>query len=88
MAPSRVTDADVIDLWRLMEVKRQRVRVEAAKFRVGQHVRINKEKMKFDKSAVNNFSTEIFRIVKVIDRRPRAVCELEDLNGTKIYGHF
>jgi hypothetical protein len=51
-------------------------------------VRISKEKMKFAKAAEHNFSTEIFRIIKVIHRRPRVVYELEDLNSTLIYGQF
>jgi len=51
-------------------------------------VRISKKKMKFAKARGHNFITEIFRIVKVIDRRPRAVYELEDLNGTPIDGQF
>ena len=66
IAPLRVTDADVLAICRRMEAKRQRVRVAKAKFLVGQHVRINKEKMKFAKAAEHNFSTEIFSIVKVI----------------------
>ena len=53
-----------------------------------QHVRISKEKIKFAKAAEHNFSTEIFRNVKVIHRRPRVVYELEDLNGTPIDGQF
>jgi len=44
--------------------------------------------MKFAKAVEHNFSTEIFRNFKVIDRRPRAVYELEDLIGTTIDGHF
>jgi len=48
--------------------------------RVGQHVRISKEKAKFAKSAEQKFSTEIFRIIKVIRRTVRPVYELEDLN--------
>jgi hypothetical protein len=51
-------------------------------------VRISKEKMKFAKALEHNFSTEIFRIVKVIHRQPRVVYELEDLNGTPIDGQF
>ena len=34
------------------------------------------------------FSTEIFRITKVIERRPRPVYEFEDLNKTAIEGQF
>ena len=51
-------------------------------------MRISKEKMKFAKATEHNFSTEIFRIVKVIHIRPRVVYELEDLNGTPKDGQF
>jgi len=88
MAPSRVADSDVLAIWKRMEARRRGVRVAKAEFRVGQHVRISREKMKFAKSAEQNFSTEIFRIAKVIERRPRTLYELEDLNGTPIEGQF
>jgi len=68
--------------------KKSSVRVVRAKFREGQHVRISKEKMKFAKVAEQNFSTEIFRIAKVIERSPRPVYELKDLNDTPIDGQF
>ena len=42
----------------------------------------------FAKVGEEIFSTEIFRVVKVIDRRPRAVYKLEDLNGTPIEIQF
>jgi len=71
MAPSRVTDSDILPIWKRMEARRHSVRVAKAKFRVEQRVRISKEKMKFAKGAAQNFSTEIFRIAKVIERRPR-----------------
>jgi len=71
-----------------MNEKRLRIRAVPAKFRAGQHVRIRKEKMKFAKGAEQNFSTEIFPIAKVIERRPRPVFELEDLNRTPIDGQF
>jgi len=51
-------------------------------------VRISKEKLKFAKSAEQNFNTELFRIAKVIERRPRPLYELEDLNGTPIEGQL
>jgi len=61
--------------------------VAKAKFSVVQHVRRSKEK-KFAKGGEQTFSTEIFRITKVIERRPRPVYELEDLNMTPIEGQF
>jgi len=45
---------------------------------------MRKEKMKFPKAGEQNFSTEVFRITKVIERRPRPVYELEDFNKTLI----
>ena len=44
--------------------------------------------MKFAKATEHNFCIEIFGIVKVIHRRPRAVYEIEDLNGTAIDPQF
>ena len=58
------------------------------KFSVGQHVRVSKEKMKFAKGGEQNFSTEVFRITKVIERRPRIVYEVEVLNKTPIERQF
>ena len=58
--------------------KRSRGRVIKAKYSVA-HVRISKEKAKFPKSGEQNFSTEIFRIVKVIPRTFRPAYEMEDL---------
>ena len=88
MAPSRVTDSDVLAIWRRMNRRRRRIRVAKVKFGVGQHVRISKEKMKFAKGGEQTFSTEIFRVTKVIERKPRPVYELEDLNKTPIEGQF
>ena len=51
------------------------------KFRVGQHVLISKEKMKFAKGGEQNYTTEISKIRKVVYRTPRPVFELEDLRG-------
>jgi len=78
MAPASVTDSDVLTIWKRLQKKR--TRVIKPKYSVGQHVRIIKKKAKFAKSATQNFTTEIFRIVKVIPRTPRPVYELEDLN--------
>ena len=67
---------------------RRRIRVAKVKFTVGEHVRISKENMKFAKRVEQNLSTEVFRITKVIERRPRPSYELEDLNKTPIEGQF
>ena len=71
-----------------MKDKGRRVRTVRAKFSVGLHVHISKEKMKFAKGYEQNFRTDIFSITKVIERTPRPVNELEDLNKTPVDGHF
>jgi hypothetical protein len=71
-----------------MNTKRLRIRSVNVKSHVGQHVRISKEKLKFAKASEQNFSTENFRINKIVYRTPRHVYELEDLNKTPIDGLF
>jgi len=88
MAPANVTDSVMLAPWKRMQKRRDKVRVQIARYSVGQHVRISKEKAKFTKSAEQNFSTEVFRIIKVIHRTPRPLYELEDLNRKVIDGQF
>jgi len=71
-----------------METQRRGVRVAKTVFRVRQHVRIRKKKMRFTKAAELNFSTEFFRVAKLIERQSRAVYELHDLNRTPIDDQF
>jgi hypothetical protein len=44
--------------------------------------------MRFAKGAEQNYSTVIFRVTKVIKRRPWSVSELQDLKKTPIEGQF
>jgi len=46
------------------------------------------KKMKFAKWSEQNYTDKIFRIIKVIQRTPLHLYELEDLNGTLIEGIF
>ena len=88
MAPAAVTDKHVLELWTRMNARKSRVRVGKVKFDEGQHARISKEKMKFAKGSEQNYTDEIFKIVKFIRRTPRPVYELEDQNGTLIKDSF
>jgi hypothetical protein len=71
-----------------MNKKDRKIPIAKPKLRVGQHVRISKEKMKFAKGGEKNYTTEVFRMIKVIHRTPRPVYELEDLNCKVIDGQF
>ena len=89
MALSHVTDSDILAKWKKVEAKgRRSIRLAKVRFSVVQLVRISKGMMKFSKGAEQNFSIEIFRITKVIQKRQRPVNEMKDLNKTLIYGQF
>jgi hypothetical protein len=88
MVPSQVTESHVLAIWKRLKEKGGRIRTVKPKFRFGQHVRISKEKMRFVKVAEQNYTTEIFKINKVILRTPRHVYELIYFNNTPIHGQF
>ena len=71
MAPSDVSDTDVLTIWNKMRGKAGKTqRLSKLKFRVGQHVRVSKEKMKFAKGGEQNNTLEIFKVRKVVHRTP------------------
>jgi hypothetical protein len=78
MSPAKVTDSDILTICKRMNEKRGRIPIAQPKFIVGQNVRITKEKMKFAKGGEQNYTTEVFRIIKVIRWTSRPVYELED----------
>ena len=88
MAPSKVTDSDILAIWNKMRSTHSSIRRTAVRFSVGQNVRISKEKLKFAKGGEQNYTTEIFRICKVVRRIPCPVYELQDLLGKHIDGQF
>lgn len=57
------------------------------KYRIGQVVRISKEKAVFEKGYTPNWSTELFKIRKIKMSMP-VVYELEDMYGEEIKGYF
>jgi hypothetical protein len=86
VAPAQFSDSDILAILEKLNKKRGRVPIAPSKLRVDQQVRISKEKMKFAKGGDQNYTTEVFRIIKVIRRTP--VYELEDLNRRVIDGQF
>lgn len=55
--------------------------------KVGDYVRISREKGRYEKGYHWNWSEEIYRVIKII-RHPVAVYELEDLDGDMLKGRF
>jgi len=58
-----------------------------AKFKVGDLVRVSKHKMVFEKGYTSNWTTEVFKIVKVQRTNPVTYL-LEDYRGKSIVGAF
>ena len=88
MAPSKVTDSDILAIWNRMRSRHSGIRRAAVRFRIDNHVRISKVKLKFAKGSEQIYTTDIFRISKVVCRDPRPIYELQDLLGKHIDGQF
>jgi hypothetical protein len=57
MGPSKVTDSDVLAIWKGMKEKRSRIRTVKPKLRLGKHVRISKEKIRLQR-VLNKFTPQ------------------------------
>jgi len=86
--PCKVNPSRIYSIWKRINSLGAKIPVGRVKFRVGDFVRITKEKVKFAKGYEQNFSTEIFQVVKVIQRMPQPVYELSDLQNRPIEGLF
>ena len=71
-----------------MNILSAKTSLRRVKFKVGDFVRITKEKVKFAKGYERNFSTEQFQVVKFAQRMPQPVYELSDLEDRPIEGKF
>lgn len=86
MSPASVNENNVLAVWQHLYGEKEG-KWSKPLFSVGDHVRIIKEKGKFEKGYVQNWSDEIFCVVQVI-KHQRPVYILEDLNNEKISGTF
>lgn len=68
--------------------QRGKRRFSMVKYKCGDYVRISRTKGTFEKGYERNWSEEIFRITKVVNRQGIRVYELHDLEGELIDGFF
>ena len=68
MPPSKVNPSNFYSVWQRMNSLWAKIPQGRVKFEVGDLVRITKEKLKFANGYEHTFSTEIFRVAKVIQR--------------------
>ena len=85
VTPNSVTNKNSMEL--LNKVYKQSEDAKNPKFKIGDYVRIDKEKGIFGKFYLKNFTEELFRIAAVKHSNPPHY-KLEDLNGEEIKGVF
>jgi hypothetical protein len=88
MAPSKVSPSNIYSVWQKLNSLQAKIPHGRVKFKVGDLVRLTKQKVAFAKGYKQTFSTEIFKVVKVITRVPQPVYELSDLQDRHIEGQF
>jgi len=64
IAPSKVTDSDILNTWKRMNARRLRIPSVKVKFHVGEHVRISKEKMRFAKARNRILAQRYFELIR------------------------
>lgn len=85
MAPVDVNDKNLLLVWRHLYSNKEVYLIP--KLKIGDTVRISREKKHFAKGYERNWSKEIFKVTRVI-RHPVPVYELKDLAGEVIDGTF
>jgi len=86
VAPADVNEANSLQIFRNL-YGHKNLSLQKPALKVGDHVRITREKAAFEKSYKAGWSREIFVIDHVL-RLPRAVYKLKDLAGEEIKGTF
>jgi hypothetical protein len=88
LVPSQVNATNIYAVWKRVNSMRDKIPHGHVKFNINDLVRITKEKVKFAKGYHQNFSMEIIRVVKIINRTPQTVYQLADLNNRPLEVQF
>ena len=87
-APRDVTDENATEIWFDVYSKKYKTEPDdTAKLKLGDIVRISREKALFEKSSTANWSHELFKVTAVKETDPR-VYYIEDMNGEPLLGSF
>lgn len=84
--PASVSKKNEQEIWN--RLYGQKPAAHAVVYKVGDHVRITKEKHKLSKGYQPNFTQEVFVIIKVLETRIPPVYKLCDLQGEDLEGVF
>jgi len=84
----RMIGVSSYEIWRSRYPDGLKKRPSPPIYSVGQTVGISKDKKQFAKGFVQNWTLEVFKILKVLRRSPRHLYELENLLGESIDGQL
>ena len=90
MKPIDVNLKNADELWERIygeSARENRILPQTTRYRMGDKVRIAKQKGQFEKSYVPNYTQEKFKITKIRQGKPQTY-QLEDEKGEKIVGKF
>lgn len=85
MAPAEVNEDNVLQVWK--NLYSQKEKYTRPRLKLGDTVRISKDKKHFAKGFEKNWTEEVFIISRVI-KHPVPVYEVKDLSGETIEGNF
>ncbi|GFX10655.1 putative uncharacterized transposon-derived protein F54H12.3 [Trichonephila clavipes] len=85
MEPSSVSEGNQTQVW--LTLYGQSLKESKSIFKVGDTVRISREKLNFEKGYEQNWTREIFTIHQILSRNP-IVYRVKDLSGEIILGTF
>lgn len=95
LAPKDVNKGNEADVWANLYLKKSKRKKSTSstykppiKFKKGQFVRVSFQKRPFVKSYMDQFSTEVFKVVSVTLIQGIPMYKLEDLKGETIKGRF
>lgn len=92
-----VSKTNEADVWAYMYLKKSRPKKSSkrttkfkpfVKFKNGQFVRVSFQKRPFVKSYMDQFSTEVFKIVSIRLKQGIPLYKLQDLKGENVEGYF
>jgi Integrase core domain len=87
-APNDINAETEADAWNNIYSKYVGQIPKKSKFKVGDTIRISRSKLTFDKSSVQSYTSEIFKIKKVVLSVPTNYYYLEDMSGEEIIGEL
>lgn len=85
---SKVNEAMSLYRHKALVKENKKLRKKPPKFSIGDKVRIKKEKRVFSRGYHPTFTSEIFKIVKVLDHLPITMYTISEWDGTEIQGNF